>query len=250
MCDKEIPLTGGMGGAVRAGATVRKTRHGERIPLLLARLRAAGFSRAPRFLGVDEHGRDVLEYLPGTVGNYPLPRQARTHTALVSAARMLRAYHDATVSLAAEVRDGWYFPPRSPVEVICHGDFAPYNCVFARGRAIGIIDFDTAHPGPRSWDVAYALYRFAPLCHPDNGDGFGAPAEQARRARLFRAHYGEFGRENIAELVADRLGALVEFMRAEAARGNAAFTRHLEDGHDRLYLRDIGYIRANAALFG
>ncbi|WP_405867085.1 phosphotransferase [Streptomyces sp. NBC_01515] len=41
-----------------------------------------------------------------------------------------------------------------PVEVICHGDFAPYNCVFTGEGAVGLIDFDAARPGPRAWDLA------------------------------------------------------------------------------------------------
>ncbi len=34
-------------------------------------------------------------------------------------------------------------------------DFAPYNITFVDGCVHGIIDFDTLHPGPRIWDVAY-----------------------------------------------------------------------------------------------
>ncbi|MFJ9374801.1 phosphotransferase [Streptomyces sp. NPDC101455] len=43
-----------------------------------------------------------------------------------------------------------------PVEVICHGDFAPDNCVFTGEGAVGIVDFDAARPGPgpRAWDLA------------------------------------------------------------------------------------------------
>jgi len=35
--------------------------------------------------------------------------------------------------------------------------------VFRKGMPVALIDFDTAHPGPRIWDVAYAAYRFVPL---------------------------------------------------------------------------------------
>jgi hypothetical protein len=63
----------------------------------------------------------------------------------------------------------WYFPPREPVEVVCHGDLAPYNCVFDGDRLVGVIDFDTAHPGPRLWDVAGGAYRLVPLVAPTPG---------------------------------------------------------------------------------
>lgn len=61
-------------------------------------------------------------------------------------------------------------PARSPAEVICHGDIAPYNSAVRDGRVIGFIDFDTAHPAPRLGDVAYAVYRYAPLHAPENPD--------------------------------------------------------------------------------
>ena len=34
-------------------------------------------------------------------------------------------------------------PKQLPVEVMCHGDFAPYNITFVDGCVHGIIDFDT-----------------------------------------------------------------------------------------------------------
>jgi hypothetical protein len=64
---------------------------------------------------------------------------------------------------------------------MCHGDAAQYNTVVKDGVAVGFIDFDAAHPGPRVWDVVYAVYRFAPLQGPDNPESFGTPREQGRR---------------------------------------------------------------------
>ena len=134
-----------------------------------------------------------------------------------------------------------------PCEVICHGDFAPYNCVFDGSRLVGIIDFDTAHPGPRIRDVAYAIYRFAPLTAPGNAAGFGSLTEQARRTRLFCDEYGEVNRTEVIEAVCRRLLDLVSYMRSQAAQREAAFQTHLDDGHDTIYLRDVHYLRTNAA---
>src|SRR5690606_4642909 len=116
---------------------------------------AAGVVGVPAWHGVDEQGREIYDYLPGEVGNYPLSEHVRSERALVSAARMLLTVHDASVPLINDAVP-WRFPPMKPVEVICHGDFAPYNCVFRDGEAVGVIDFDTATPGPRHWDLAYA----------------------------------------------------------------------------------------------
>ena len=68
----EQPLPGGnAGGAVLAGGTVRRPA-GPWTPAvhaLLRHLEARGFAGAPRVLGLDEQGREILTYLPGeTVG--------------------------------------------------------------------------------------------------------------------------------------------------------------------------------------
>ncbi|MGW6637535.1 phosphotransferase [Streptomyces cyaneofuscatus] len=242
---------GGTTVVVRIGDTVRRPVRSwsASVHVLLDRLRTAGFTGAPRFLGFDGRGRETLDHLDGHVGNYPLSDDVRSEHALSSAGRLLRAYHDATTELAAENLPGWQFAALDPVEVICHGDFAPYNCVFTGGTATGIIDFDGARPGPRAWDLAYALYRFAPLTHPANTDGFGKAKEQARRARLFLDAYGCTRNQRIAAMdtVAVRLQSLVAFMRRSAADGDANSARHIADGHADLYLRDIDHIKADTA---
>jgi len=246
---EEEELTGGgTTRVVRVGDTVRRPVRpwSPAIRVLLQRLRAAGVTGVPAWRGVDEQGRDAFDYLPGEVGNYPLPRQVRTDTALVTAARLLRSLHDASVPLAYRTDLPWQEPPMKPAEVVCHGDFAPYNCVFRDSVAVGVIDFDAARPGPRRWDLAYALYRFAPLTSPDNKDGFGDPAEQARRARLFLDSYGctSEERHDALEAVVPRLRALIAFMRDAAANGDPNFARHIEEGHAELYQNDIAYIES------
>lgn len=69
----EEQLDGGnIGGAVRAGNTVRRAA-GPWTPglhALLAHLAARAFTGAPRPLGFDEQGREVLTFLEGeTVGS-------------------------------------------------------------------------------------------------------------------------------------------------------------------------------------
>ncbi|MEV4556623.1 phosphotransferase [Kitasatospora sp. NPDC049285] len=249
MPDQET-LRGGVNQVVRIGATVLRPT-GPRSPAvhgLLTHLRARGFTAAPAFHGLTEDGREILDFLPGEVSNYPPTPAAASRTALLTAARLLRAYHDATLGYTA---DGWMLPAREPVEVVCHGDFAPHNCVLDGERVVGVIDFDTAHPGPRLWDVAYAVYRWAPTTAPGNADGFGTPVEQARRVREFCDAYGldPADRAALVDAVADRLHALVDFMHAEAAAGNAAFASHLADGHHLMYLADAAYVRRERALF-
>ncbi|WP_441248005.1 phosphotransferase enzyme family protein [Kitasatospora sp. McL0602] len=252
-------LGGGVNEVVRVGATVRRPT-GSWSPLvheLLRQLRAQGCTATPAVHGVaqdgvTQDGFEILDYLPGGVSGYPATPAAASPEALESAARLLRAYHDSTLGSALlHVTDGWLLPARTPAEVVCHGDFGPHNCVLDGTTAVGIIDFDTAHPGPRLWDVAYAVYRWAPLTAPGNPDGFGTVEEQGRRARVFCDHYGldPAERAELVDTVATRLHALVAFMRTQAAAGDAAFARHLAAGHDLRYLADIAYLARQRALF-
>lgn len=253
MPDEEILTGGGVNKVVRIGATVRRPT-GPWSPLvhgLLRHLRERGFTAAPAVHGVTEDGFEILDHLPGEIGGYPVTPAAASRQALESAAGLLRAYHDATAGYARDVTDGWMLPARTPAEVICHGDYGPHNCVLTGTEVTGIIDFDTAHPGPRLWDIAYAVHRWAPTTAPSNTDGFGTTEEQARRARVFCDRYGldATGRAGLVDTIRERLYALVAFMRAEAAAGNAAFAGHLADGHHLLYLGDADHLLRQRAVF-
>ncbi|MGZ5213146.1 MAG: phosphotransferase [Actinomycetota bacterium] len=206
----------------------------------------AGFHAVPAPEELSEDGTETLSYLEGVVYTYPLPLVARSERALVSAAKLLREYHDATVPFVSQFLSGWSGPRRYPVEVICHGDFAPYNCVMSGDEVTGIIDFDNTSPGPRLWDVAYAIYRFAPLTAPDNPDGFGELEVQAERARLFCASYGLGDRTHVIRSVLERLDDLVRAIYQGAAAGNSASLRHVAEGHPSIYLGDSRYVSGHA----
>ncbi|GAA3143745.1 aminoglycoside phosphotransferase family protein [Planomonospora alba] len=250
---ERVLLKGGVNEVLRVGETVHRPTgpwspavHG-----LLRHLERRGFRGAPRLHGVTEDGLEVLDFIPGRVSDYPLTPEAASGEALESAAELLRAYHDATAEYVAGHETGWMSPALPPAEVILHNDYAPYNCVLDGTRVVGIIDFDTAAPGPRLWDVAYAVHRWAQVGDPDAGTGCGTAEEQAVRARVFCDRYGldAAGRGALVDTVAARLGALVEFMHAQAAAGVEAFRRHIEEGHDTLYRNDIAYLGERRAAF-
>lgn len=162
---EEIPLHGGwVNRVVRVGDTVRRMP-GPGTPTvhrLLAHVRGRGIRWVPEPLGYDGLGREVLGYLPGVVP-HDTPVWLWSEAVLTDAARALRDWHDATVGFE-HAPSTWGLAARHPPEVVCHNDFAPYNCVFRQGRLVGVIDFDTCAPGPRLWDIAYTAYRFVPLC--------------------------------------------------------------------------------------
>ncbi|GAB3896058.1 phosphotransferase [Microbispora bryophytorum] len=250
---EEVLTGGGVNRVVRVGGTVRRParRWTPAVHALLDHLAAAGFGGAPRAHGCDGEGREVLDFLPGEVPDYPLPAYAMADEALAGAGTLLRDYHDATAGFAPAEGAEWCFPPRAPAEVVCHGDVAPYNCVFREGRPVAFIDFDTAHPGPRVWDVAYAAYRFVPLHDPGRDRSAPEVEEQARRLRVFADAYGlgVRDREVLTRTARARLEHLVVHMRAEAAAGHEAFAAHVAEGHDLLYLTDSAHIARHEVLF-
>lgn len=174
----EHPLSGGWvtGGVVRVGQTVRRPRGSNAafVEALLRHLDRVGFGSAPRYLGVDERGRDAFTYIEGSV-----PSDCRSivwrDDQLRGVASLLRAFHDATEGseLAADA------------EVVCHNDFGPWNLVWRDDLPIGIIDFDNAAPGSRQADLGYAAWKALNLGLIDP-----SVAEQRRRLELFVAAYG------------------------------------------------------------
>jgi aminoglycoside phosphotransferase (APT) family kinase protein len=136
----------------------------------------------------------------------------------------------------------WQLPPHSPVEVVCHNDFAPYNLVFDESRAIvGVIDWDTASPGPRAWDLAYLAYRLVPLAapgHPDARDE--GLAERRRRLALLCGVYGHgLDAGAVAATAVKRLHELADLTATRATAG----AHHLS-AHVRLYRDDARWLTA------
>ncbi|NNN30428.1 phosphotransferase [Streptomyces sp. S3(2020)] len=199
----------------------------------------------PRPYGLSENGdEEIVEFLPGEVGHDFWAPQVRSDASLIAVARLLSGLHDASAGFVRRPDDVWQFPPREPVEVICHGDAATYNTVFRDQLPVAFIDFDTAHPGPRLWDVAYTAYRFVPLYAPDAAEPTLSVPEARRRLALFADAYGlsEQERAALPAVAGARLRALVEWMYAEAAAGHPAVLRHVAEGHDQRYLTDARWI--------
>lgn len=174
---EEVGLTGGRvtPGVVRVADTVRRPRgsHSDFVAALLRHLDRAGFDAAPRFLGVDERGRDVLSFVPGQSPDDLRP--SFSDRVLVAAARLIARYHDAVRGCDLAGRE----------EVVCHGDLSPCNFAFADGVPVGIFDFDSAAPGSSLRELAYALFTWLNL-------GTDGPPlrEQVRRALLMLDGYG------------------------------------------------------------
>jgi len=240
-----------MSATVRVANTVRRTA-GPWTPTihrLLRHLHGRGIAWVPRPLGMTDEPepREVLTFLPGTVPQDPMPAWVWTDAVLVDAAARLAALHGAGCDF--DTAGGcWQLPVHAPAEVICHNDFAPYNLVFDAGRAIaGVIDWDTASPGPRVWDVAYLAYRLVPLAAPANPDigRRGDRDERRRRLALLCESYGhDLEPAEVAATAVRRLRELADFTAARAAAGPPQL-----DDHVRLYRDDAVWLSASLREF-
>lgn len=216
------------------------------VHAVLVHAREVGLTWVPQPLGIASDGREVLEFIDGTVPAYPMPEWLWSESVLVAAAKALRAWHDATAGYLPPDAV-WRLPPHAPVEVVCHNDFAQYNLVFdvehGEPRFVGAIDFDTMSPGPRIWDLAYLAYRLVPYLG-DADRGQPGSSERSARLRLLLHAYGtEHTQAEMLECMADRLVELAEFTEENAA---ASGRTDLLD-HAALYREDAARIRADAS---
>lgn len=226
----EIPLDGGnvSAGIVRVGDTVRRrlTPHSPTVHQFLDHLQAHGFTAVPRYLGIDEKHRAILSYLPGET-NFPSDIWT-TPNALITAAKMLRAMHDASVGF---VGDSWARVDPGPHEVICHNDFAPYNMVFADGLPVGLVDFDLAGPGPRLRDLAYLAYWMVPLSFGTGDMARANPGACSQRLQLICDTYGVPSDAALLDMVSTVLHHMGDADAARAMVGPEAAQRLADGGH-------------------
>jgi hypothetical protein len=234
MDDDEVVLHGGNTNVVvRVGETVRRTA-GPWTPAvhaLLRHLHTAGFDAAPRPFGVDAKGREILSFIHGDTVTYPMPGFVWSDATLCDVGRLLRRYHDLTLSLAAG-NGQWrpYAEVAGPPEVICHCDWGPYNAIFREERLIAMVDWDFARPGSRLADLAYAAYTWVPMQPAQEYQWQGAHdvASQGRRLRLLCDAYGLEDRTGVLPALNDRLTGLIDWIEDLAAKGAPGFTGLLQ----------------------
>ena len=229
-------------GIVRVGDTVRRPA-GPWTPAvhaLLTHLHDAGFHGAPRPLGIDERGREILTFIPGTVawpGHFNL---LDGDSQLRRAAALIRDFHDAVAGFIPPPGAHWQaLIPADGDEIIAHHDLAPWNLIVNDGQW-AFIDWDTAAPGTRLWDLAYAIHGFVPLS--------ANPAYQrddaSHRLRLIADTYGLTGQQRleVIPLLARRTQAMHAFLAQQAARGIQPWTRLWHEGHGDAWQADASYI--------
>jgi Ser/Thr protein kinase RdoA (MazF antagonist) len=151
---------------VRTGDKVRRPAHWwtPAVHDLLSYLASVGFSYSPRVFGVDSDGREVLSHIAGESGKNGWVKIV-SDEGLREFARLLRAYHDAVAAYTPAIGLEWATGATSvkPGEIICHGDFGPWNIVWRGTDPVAIIDWDLAHPALPEGDILYALEYAVPF---------------------------------------------------------------------------------------
>ncbi len=247
----EEPLVGGMDpryAPVRIGDTVRRPVGSSSAAVrdLLLHLESVGFDGAPCYLGLDDQGRDILNWIDGDVPVPPYPRWAMTDRALADLGGLVRRFHEATVTFRGTTADwstDWADPGGGPV--ICHNDLFPENVVFRDGRVVALIDFAMAAPGRPLWDVAIAAETWGPLGDPGRRDQHPADLDGiARLGVLARAYELEPERaEELVDVIFEERAHSTANIRAEIAGGNESWIRNWADaGGDERAAADDAWI--------
>jgi tRNA A-37 threonylcarbamoyl transferase component Bud32 len=230
---------------VRIGRTVRREVHQNTpaVKALLSHLEETGFAAAPRWFGFDEEGREILSYITGTAGHYPLKPYVLSESTLRRLGLLLRRFHDATISFSLPEDVVWQNAISTKREVICHGDAGPYNIIFRNNQPIALIDFERATPGPRVWDIAFVVYRFAPLCDAPEHEFTPAFLQKiARRIRIFLNAYGFSQNDDLFDWMQLRLKTEIGLFESETNDDPIRRQKKIEAGHLDLYKRDLRLI--------
>lgn len=257
--EEEVLAGGNVNHVVRTNGTVRRPTGywSPAVHALLKHLDKQGFEGAPRFLGTDESGREILSFVEGDVSGNRYPEMEPymwSDESLIGVARLLRQYHDAAQGFVPGAGLLWQMSlfDASDHEVICHNDAALYNVVFQNGSPAAWIDFDMAGPGPRIWDLAYSAYTCVPLAGfaPDyalgSTDAYQPDkhaADRRRRLQLFFHAYGLPVPHDLAGWILRRLTVLCETLQNGAAEGNSAYQKMIDEGHLAHYEDEIQFIR-------
>jgi hypothetical protein len=259
----EIPLLGGdvTEGVVRVGDTVRRPLNANSpfVHALLRHLEAVGFTGAPKFLGIDTAGREVLSFIEGEVAGRPRPPWIGDEDRMVSVARLIRAYDDAAatfvppegiepVTLLEEI-PGLPPAPRYEPELVCHLDITPENVVFRDAKAVALIDFDLVQPATRADETANLMLWWGPLFDPRDVEPLLRDLDIPRRCRMLADAYGmsDADRARVIEVTIMRTRRSWYLMKQLAERDGGGWLRMWDEGVGDVIKRREAWLGQNAA---
>ncbi len=161
MTEEELLAGGNVGQVWRVGTTVRRETGpwSPAVHAYLSHLARRGIPGVPEVHGLDERGREILDFLPGTIVD--VDHDLLTDEQLTSLVRWTRELHDVAVGFA---HDGpWRNPPATGATVVGHNDLAPYNVVFDGDDLAGVFDWDMAGPTTPALELGCIAWNCVPL---------------------------------------------------------------------------------------
>jgi len=211
------------------------------VHALLAHLERVGFEGAPRPLGIDDEGREVLSFVTGGGPSHADDELARV-------AQLIRALHDSTESFEVPPDAEWQFMVGAPRrgDVMCHNDLSPDNTIYGPDHAPrAFIDWDLAAPATRIWDVAWAVYRFVPLYDDATCERLGYPVRsRSARLRIFCDACQLDAREALIPTVCQRIRALYDTARSRGEAGQPGWREVWRDTRGEQWLGGLRYVEA------
>jgi phosphotransferase family enzyme len=224
---------------VRVGDTVRRppAPRAAFVHRLLARLERAGWDGAPRFLGIDDRGRETLSFVAGHAAwAAHQPASVGCDESLARVATLLREFHDLTAGTELAGDE----------EVVCHNDLSPKNTVYrdlgAGLRPVAFIDWDLAAPGRRIHDIAHVCWQYLHL-----GPAVADIGMAARRMRLICDAYGPADRDGVLDTILWWQDRCRRGILAAAAAGDPAMVRLRERGATEEILAAHRWVTAHRA---
>jgi hypothetical protein len=219
------------------------------VHTLLRHLEDAGFDGAPRVVGFDETGREVLTYIEGDAGSLQFPPGLLHEHGLMALGRLIRAFHDAVASFVP-ASDAVYrigTRPLGPGEIVCHGDLGYWNTVWHGDEVVGLIDWDTAEPAAPLRDVAVAAMTTVPMHGDDRASrvGFLLPLDRRGRLAAFCSGYGDVTPTEVVQAAADSMTLEMERLQTFGAEGREPWASLLEGGQLRMFETVAAWIAAN-----
>ena len=230
------PLAGGnVGEVVRIGDTVRRPT-GPWTPAVhafLEHLAGIGLRGVPRVHGVDERGREVLDFLPGEVVD--IDSELLSPARLRDLAAWTRELHEAAVGFHHP--GPWRMVPVDDSDHVGHNDLAPYNVAFDGDRVAGVFDWDMAGPTTRTMELAHQAWNAVPLFRE-------VPADLAAARLVALAEgYGGLTAHDVLDDVVRRVSASVEAVRAMIESGDPGGAGLAAVGEPERTLRALAGLR-------
>jgi len=193
----------------------------------------------PRVHGIDEQGREIIEYLPGRIVDIDTERlTAEQLVALVSWTRLL---HEAVADFSHP--GPWRSFSIPGATLIGHNDIAPYNACFDGDELAGVFDWDLAGPTTPLAELAFIAWNCVPLWRD-----IGAELA-AERLEIIATAYGDFSPLDILRAVPARIQVMLDGIPAAAAAGDPGMANLMANGEPERSTKSLsGLVRRMPAI--